>query len=54
MLIKGEPMKLRGILFLLLLSCAGCASNGEKSMWDEFWKDLRGDNMKMRGDFDMK
>ncbi|MFO0965603.1 MAG: hypothetical protein U0793_08475 [Gemmataceae bacterium] len=35
-------------LFLLLL--AGCST--DKSQWDGFWKDLRGDNMKMRGDFD--
>ena len=47
-------MKLSGIFFLLLFFCAGCAGSGEKSMWDEFLKDLRGDNMKMRGDFDMK
>jgi hypothetical protein len=37
------------ILCILLLG-AGCASEGGKSQWDEFMKDLRGDNMKMRGD----
>ncbi len=28
----------------------GCASEGGKGEWDEFWKDLRGDNMKMMAD----
>jgi len=41
---------------LLLLFCAlcflpGCASGGGKGEWDDFWKDLRGDNMRMRNDF---
>lgn len=27
----------------------GCATEGQKGQWDEFWKDLRGDNMEMRG-----
>lgn len=37
------------LLCALLVAAAGCASDtGE---WDEFWKDLRGDNMKMRSDF---
>jgi hypothetical protein len=27
---------------------AGCAS--DKGQWDEFWKDVRGDNMKMMSD----
>ncbi len=35
-----------GVLFLL----AGCAGDGSKGQWDEFWKDVRGDNMKMRSD----
>jgi hypothetical protein len=41
---------------LVLLVCAvalafglGCASDPQGS-WDEVWKDLRGDNMKMRSD----
>jgi hypothetical protein len=34
------------------LSCVlGCATESDKGQWDEFWKDLRGDNMKMRCDF---
>jgi hypothetical protein len=37
-------------LLLLLFLLAGCASEGSKGQWDEFWKDLRGDNMKMRND----
>ena len=32
-----------------LILCAGCASDGKKSDWDDFWKDLRGDNMEMKG-----
>lgn len=36
---------------LLVLLCAlvllsGCAADGHQ--WDEFWKDLRGENMEMR------
>jgi hypothetical protein len=27
----------------------GCAAD-DKGKWDEFWKDVRGDNMKMRYD----
>jgi hypothetical protein len=34
-----------------LFFCLGCASDGSNGEWDEFWKDLRGDNMKMRLDF---
>ncbi len=41
-------MKRLFILACALFLCAGCAASGE---WDEFWKDMRGDNMKMRGDF---
>ena len=29
----------------------GCAA-GDQSQWDEVWKDLRGDNMKMRMQFE--
>jgi hypothetical protein len=39
------------LLLLGLLTLAlgvGCAAEGQKSQWDDFWKDLRGDNMKMR------
>jgi hypothetical protein len=43
-------MKRRCLLLCLLLGTlllgAGCGSE-----WDEFWKDLRGDNQKMRSDF---
>jgi hypothetical protein len=35
---------------VILLLSAGCAADGDKAQWDEFWKDLRGDNMKMRSD----
>ena len=39
------------VVCAILLSLAGCAGDGDKAQWDEFWKDLRGDNMKMRSDF---
>ncbi len=35
---------------LIALLCVGCAADADKAQWDEFWKDLRGDNMKMRSD----
>jgi hypothetical protein len=44
-------MKRLGVLFLALCTLfggLGCAGDGGK--WDEFWKDVRGDNMKMRGE----
>lgn len=34
----------------LFFGLAGCAGDGSKGQWDEVWKDLRGDNMKMRND----
>jgi hypothetical protein len=37
------------LLLCLLLFAGGCASDGSKDQWNEFWKDLRGDNMEMRG-----
>ena len=48
-------MKRLGVLLCVLL-CAlafglGCASDSTKGQWDEFWKDLRGDNMQMHNDF---
>jgi len=33
------------------LGCMGCASDGKKSQWDDFWTDVRGDNMEMKSDF---
>jgi hypothetical protein len=33
------------------LAVSGCASEGHKGQWDEFWKDVRGDNMEMKTDF---
>jgi hypothetical protein len=39
-------------LFALAMCLAlGCASQSDKAQWDAAWKDLRGDNMKMRSDF---
>ncbi|MBI3407942.1 MAG: hypothetical protein HY040_06245 [Planctomycetes bacterium] len=39
------------VLLCALLFCQGCAAEGNAGKWDEFWRDLRGDNMKMRNDF---
>jgi hypothetical protein len=36
-------------LVFILLCCAGCASDAQKSQWAEVMKDARGDNMQMRG-----
>jgi hypothetical protein len=47
-----ETMKrLRVLLCALVLAGLGCASEGSRAQWEEVWKDLRGDNMKMRNDF---
>ena len=42
----------RALAFVVLLCLAiGCATPEERThQWDEFWKDLRGDNMKMQSD----
>jgi hypothetical protein len=45
---------MKRLIFLFLcassLFCGlGCAGDGDKGKWDEFWKDVRGDNQKMRG-----
>jgi hypothetical protein len=42
-------MKNRWLLAAALLLGVGCAAE-DKDQWDEFWKDLRGDNMKMQTD----
>jgi hypothetical protein len=36
-------------LAVLLLFGGGCASDAQKAQWREVLKDLRGDNMEMRG-----
>ena len=41
-------MKRLWLVCVLLVGLAGCAGDGSKGQWDEFWKDARGDNMKMR------
>jgi hypothetical protein len=38
------------LIAFLLFTMTGCATEGDKGQWAEFWKDLRGDNMKMRYD----
>jgi hypothetical protein len=42
-------MKRLCLLFCALAVCLGCATEGDKGQWDDFWKDVRGDNMQMRG-----
>jgi hypothetical protein len=44
-------MKRLAVLCWVLLFCPGCASDGDKGQWAEFWKDVRGDNMQMRNSF---
>ena len=44
-------MKRFWLLAFVLLCICGCATDGDKAQWDEFWKDLRGDNMKMSNNF---
>jgi hypothetical protein len=39
------------LLLCAMVLCAGCATEGQKGQWEEVWKDLRGDNMRMRSDF---
>jgi hypothetical protein len=48
---SGVVMKGLGLLVCALIFAPGCASEGGKSPWDDFWKDLRGDNMEMKCDF---
>ena len=43
-----EAMKRFCALAGFLLVLVGCAASGDKGQWDDFWKDVRGDNMKMR------
>ncbi len=43
--------RLRVLLCAVLCFAPGCAADGTKGQWDEFWKDLRGDNMKMHSSF---
>jgi hypothetical protein len=52
----GEVAAMRrlGVVLCALvaaLAVSGCASEGRKGQWDEFWKDVRGDNMEMKTDF---
>ena len=42
-------MKRLCLLFCALFYFSGCASDAGNGSWDAVWKDLRGDNMQMRG-----
>ena len=39
------------IMICALLFLGGCATDADRKQWDEFWKDARGDNMKMQSGF---
>jgi hypothetical protein len=43
-------MRRRCLLVCVLFLGLGCASEDTKAQWNEFLKDLRGDNMEMRYD----
>jgi len=43
-------MKRVCVVFIALLFCGGCLSDGDKAQWREVWKDARGDNQNMRND----
>jgi hypothetical protein len=57
--IQTGPGEIAAMKRLCVLLCAligvvafcGCASEGHKGQWDDFWKDVRGDNMQMKTDF---
>jgi hypothetical protein len=40
-------MRRRCVCALVLVAGLGCAA-GDSAQWEEVWKDLRGDNMKMK------
>ena len=47
---EGAMRHLWRLAFALLVGLLlgpGCVSDGKKSPWDDFWKDLRGDYMEM-------
>lgn len=52
---RALPMKpMTGLRHLCVLLCvlflgSGCSADGDKAQWDAFWRDLRGENMQMRG-----
>ena len=39
------------VLFCAMFIGVGCSSDSDKAQWDAFWKDVKGENMQMRGDF---
>jgi hypothetical protein len=41
-------MRRLGVLLGVLVLVGGCSGDGRRGQWDDFWKDLRGDNMQMR------
>src|SRR5262245_65939065 len=41
-------MRRLGLFALAVVLGLGCATESHQGPWDEFWKDLRGDNQQMR------
>src|SRR5207249_7016150 len=46
-----EAMKHMCVLLCAMLFCVGCAADGDNGQWEDFWKDVRGENMQMRSHF---
>ena len=44
-------MKRWRLLVFTLFFCVGCATDADRAQWNEALKDLRGDNMQMKGGF---
>jgi hypothetical protein len=49
--VGAEDMVRSCVLICALFLGIGCASDGDKAMWEGVLKDLRGDNMQMRSGF---
>jgi hypothetical protein len=48
---EGRDMKRLCVLLCAVFLGLGCSSDADKAQWEEVWKDLRGDNMKMKHNF---
>ena len=47
-IVVGNRMKRLIAFSFFLMFIVGCATQADQAQWDEAWKDLRGDNMRMR------